>query len=263
MSSQLRTIPCSMGWVTWRKLRAEAASSPIMISLMMEDPTRSSARRMGRPTIEGNTRDELSGYCFIEDVCKDIWRTMFWEVGTCVTYFHELAGYADQRAVISWMLEQYLLPYHCQLPTGVLNPFNGSKDWCKWSRRDFRPYLWCFGWSATTLKVIVQYHHVVCQSCDWQLPKDLNESSRMVMSPSHDDIDNFQHGDQLLEEVSPPNTYTWSYRMNCTDSPRFYDHCTSSYLIFNWYHPTRDVQIAQQWILHIVSSATFTLQILY
>ena len=55
MSSQLRTIPCSMGWVTWRKLRAEAASSPIMMSLMMEDPIRSSARRMGRPTIEGNT----------------------------------------------------------------------------------------------------------------------------------------------------------------------------------------------------------------
>ena len=36
-------------------MRLEAASSPTIMSLIRADPTRSSARRMGRPIMDGNT----------------------------------------------------------------------------------------------------------------------------------------------------------------------------------------------------------------
>ena len=55
MSSQFFTIPCSIGCVTCRYDRFSAASSPTMMSRMDVLPWRSSARRMGRPTMDGNT----------------------------------------------------------------------------------------------------------------------------------------------------------------------------------------------------------------
>eukprot|EP01113_Clastostelium_recurvatum_P042547 TRINITY_DN68_c0_g3_i4.p1 TRINITY_DN68_c0_g3~~TRINITY_DN68_c0_g3_i4.p1 ORF type:complete len:494 (-),score=149.64 TRINITY_DN68_c0_g3_i4:365-1846(-) len=53
MSSQLRMIPLSRGYVIWSMERSLAASSPTMMSFISTFSTFSSERRMGRPTMEG------------------------------------------------------------------------------------------------------------------------------------------------------------------------------------------------------------------
>ena len=68
MSSQFLTMPWSIGCVTWRYVRCAAASSPIMMSRISEAVVRrSSARRMGRPTMDGKTEKcgELPRWCGI------------------------------------------------------------------------------------------------------------------------------------------------------------------------------------------------------
>lgn len=65
MSFQFRTIPCSIGEVIWRYERFSDARSPTIMSVMeaavVEEEERSSARRMGRPMIEGKTWAGKSG----------------------------------------------------------------------------------------------------------------------------------------------------------------------------------------------------------
>lgn len=90
-----------------QQARLYLPSSPIMTSLMFELPSRSSARRIGRPTIEGNTEStkvqqrrsreacELNGTVGMDELRCGKERgacglTVLWEVGSSVPALDKL-----------------------------------------------------------------------------------------------------------------------------------------------------------------------------